>query len=122
MPSDKPPREVIDAACGKMAGKAPPLPRTFYCCQCDEEYEAATDAPSCPKCGPLLPDTVATRTITEGPFWAVMLPDGTLAKVEQLHKSPVWLVYERTVAGYEARSLENCRVVRVRSVTYEVEV
>ena len=57
-----------------------------------------------------------TRTITEGPFWALMLPDGRLAG------KPCPMLLNDMIDTRLLAEATQGRVVRVRSVTYEVEV
>ena len=61
-----------------------------------------------------------TRTITEGPFWALMLPDGRLllSTDDDAAGPMLWITKPEWPLDIENVG----RVVRVRSVTYEVEV
>ena len=63
-----------------------------------------------------------TRTITEGPFWAVMLPDGRLLRCTASECAFFWKHQKDAAAECACFKQDECRVVRVRSVTYEVEV
>ena len=63
--------------------------------------------------------SLPTRRITDGPCWAVLLPDGAM----RTHGNGVVSLWKhRHVAEYWLRN-DECvgRVVRVRSVTYEIE-
>lgn len=59
------------------------------------------------------------RRITEGPFWAVMLPDGRIDQFER-GEPMFWAMNNRYGAECYAHRVHG-RVVRVRSVSYEVE-
>ena len=79
------------------------------CIKCGSSVELMAPCPHCEL------DRPPTHTITEGPFWAVMLPDGLMGQGFGDYDGKALYIFPPThypIGG---------RVVRVQSVTYEVE-